>query len=323
MQNQQNEKLKILFFGLGSIGNKHARIIKEKYNHKLFAFRTKKGQVDNNFKIKEFFKIESAFETKPDVAFITNPTYLHIQTAHECIKRNTHLFIEKPISHSIENIDKIDKEIKKRHLITYVAYNLRFHPVLEKIKEITKNKKPIYFKSICKSYLPSWRDGQDYTRSYSAKKELGGGVLLDLSHEIDYITWIFGDIIKIDGYCDKISNLKINCEDIFEGEITSKTGVKGNIHLDYFTKKTKRTIEIQYDNETIEGDLLNNTIKIIKNNKEKISKLNYENDITYEKQIEYFFKQYHNKNEKMMNNYSEALKTFKKIMKFKNNNYKI
>ena len=99
--------------------------------------------------------------------------------------------------------------------------------------------------------------------------------------------------------------------------------MKGNIHLDYFTKKTKRTIEIQYDNETIEGDLLNNTIKIIKNNKEKISKLNYENDITYEKQIEYFFKQYHNKNEKMMNNYSEALKTFKKIMKFKNNNYKI
>jgi len=319
----QKDMLEILFFGLGSIGKKHARIIKDNYNYELIAFRTQKGQERNNLELKEINDLEKAFETKPDIAFITNPTYLHIETAIECTRRNIHLFIEKPISHSIENVDKLEKEILKRKLITYIAYNLRFHPVIEKIKEITELEKPIYFKSICSSYLPNWRSGQDYSKSYSAKKDFGGGVVLDLSHEFDYITWLFGEIKKIEGYCDKISNLKINSEDIMEAEITCKTGVKGNVHLDYFTKNTQRTFTIQYDDRIIEGDLINSTIKITKKNKEKTIQLKCEKDETYKKQIEYFFKQYHSKNTNMMNNYSEALKTFKKIMEFKNKSYKI
>lgn len=319
MKKTNSRKLSLLFFGLGSIGKKHAKIIEDNYDFDLYAYRTKKGQENNNLKIKEFTSIDDAFSIKPDIAFITNPTYLHVETALECAKRNIDLFIEKPISHSLENIDKLENEIKKRKLVTYVAYNLRFHPVIESLKELTsKDEKPIDFKVKCCSYLPDWRPKQDYSKSYSAKKELGGGVILDVSHEFDYISWLFGEIKKIDGYCDKISDLKINCEDIVEAYITCSSNIVGDLHLDCFSRNNERIIQVNYDDKLIEGDLIENNIKIIdKNGKEK--KISYKCNIddTYKKQIKYFFAQYQDKNYNIMNNYLEASKTFKKIMNFK------
>lgn len=319
MDVKKSTKLKILFFGLGSIGKKHASSIMDNYDFDLYAYRTGKGQEKNDLKIKEIYSLDGAFSINPDVAFITNPTYLHVETALECAKNNINLFIEKPISHSLENIDELENEIKKRKLFTYVAYNMRFHPVIENLKKIISEKeKPINFEVTCSSYLPNWRPKQDYTKSYSAKKELGGGVILDLSHEFDYISWLFGEIKKIDGYCDKISDLKIDCEDIVDAQITCSSNIVGDLHLDCFSRNKKRIIQINYDDKLIEGDLIENTIKIIdKSGKEK--KISYKCNIddTYKKQIEYFFQQYFDKNLTLMNNFSKASKTFKKIMNFK------
>lgn len=320
MQPEKTRKKKILFFGLGSIGRKHAKIIKNSYNYEIIAFRTKKGQEQNNLKIPEIYNLQEAFQTNPEIAFITNPTYLHMETALECAKRNIHLFIEKPISHNLTNVLELEKEIKKRNLITYIAYNLRFHPIIEKIKEITSNELPITYNVKSSSYMPDWRPNQDYSKSYSAKMEMGGGVTLDLSHEFDYITWFFGNIEKIEGYCDKVSYLEINSEDILEAEVTCETGIKGKIHLDYFTKNPERKIQIKYKDGIIEADLIKNTIK---DKHGKISEFKCEKDETYKKQIDYFFKNYNKKNTNMMNNYSEGLKTFKKIIEFKNKNCKI
>lgn len=315
----ENSKLKILFFGLGSIGKKHVSVIKNNYDFELFAYRTKLGQEKDDLEIQEFNNLEDAFSIEPNIAFITNPTFLHTETALECIKRNANLFIEKPISHSLEKLDELEKEIKKRKLFTYVAYNLRFHPVISELKNILNNgEKPIYFNVKCSSYLPDWRPKQDYTRSYSAKREAGGGVILDLSHEFDYMSWLFGEIRKIDGYCDKISHLDIDSEDILETQITCNKNIKGHLHLDYFSHINERKIKIYYNDKYVEGDLVNNSIKIIdKNNKEKITFFKCNQDETYKKQIQYFFEQYFNKNQNIMNNFPEALKTFKKIMSFK------
>ncbi len=319
MEKKKPSKLKIIFLGLGSIGKKHAGIIQDNYDFELYAYRTEKGQEKNDLKIKEFNKLEEVFSIKPDVAFITNPTFLHVSTALECAKRDIDLFIEKPISHSLENVDKLENEIRKRKLFTYVAYNMRFHPIMNNLKELTSgDEKPIYFRAICSSYLPNWRPRQDYSKSYSAKKELGGGVILDLSHEIDYLTWLFGEIKDIDGYCGKISNLEIDGEDILDAQITCNSNRKGNLHLDCFSRDKERKIQIYYNDKYIEGDLLKNTIKIIKKSgKEETIHHQCNLDDTYKDQIKYFFEQYYNKNLEVMNNFSEALKTFKKIMKFK------
>ncbi len=321
MQEKILEKLRLLFFGIGSIGKKHINIIKENYDFEIYAYRTNKGQEKNGLNIEEFTCLDDAFSIKPDVAFITNPTFLHIPTALECAKRNIDLFIEKPLSHSIENAYELESEIKKRNLFTYVAYNLRFHQVITNLKDIisAKKEKPIFFKIVCSSYLPNWRLNQNYSNSYSAKKELGGGVSLDLSHEFDYISYLFGEIKSISGYCDKISDLEIESEDIIEAQIRFDSDLKGNLHLDYFSLNSERIIQIYYNDEYLEGNLLKNSIKVIeKNGKER--SINYQCNIddTYKLQMQYFFKQYLKKNHNIMNNFSEALKTFNKIMEFKN-----
>jgi len=312
--------LKILFFGLGSIGKKHARIIKDNYHYELYSYRTHKGQEKSDLKIKEFKNLNDAFSINPDIAFITNPTYLHVQTALECVKRNINLFIEKPVSHSLEKTNELYNEIRVRKLFTYVAYNMRFNPVLMNLKNIIlREEKPIYFRVTCSSYLPNWRPKQDYKKSYSANDNLGGGVILDLSHEFDYISWIIGEIKKIAGTCGKISNLNIFSEDFIEAQITCNSNIKGNLHLDCFSKKQERKIQIYFNDRYIEGDLINNKI-MITTNKEKQKVLTYKCNLdeSYEKQIKYYFKQYHNNNFNLMNNFSEALKIFNKIMEFKN-----
>jgi len=321
MKKKSSDNLKLLFFGLGSIGKKHISIIKDNFDFEIFAYRTNKGQEKNGFKINEFYNLDEAFSIKPDIAFITNPTHLHIETSLECVKRNIDLFIEKPISNSLGKTDELDKKIKKRKLFSYIAYNMRFHPVISNLLKMLENKeKPIYFRAVCCSYLPNWRPSQNYSKSYSAKKEFGGGVILDLSHEFDYIDWIFGGIKKIDGFYGKVSDLKINSEDILNAQILCKSGIKGDLHLDYFSHKSERKIQIYYKNEYIEGDMIKNTINILKDKKIKTINYTCDKDFTYKKQIQYFFKNYQKGNYNIMNNYSEALKLFKKIMEFKKKN---
>ncbi len=320
------EKLKIAFFGLGSIGKKHAQILSDNFNHELYAYRTKMGQEHQlKLKIKEYTNIEDLFSLKPNIAFITNPTFLHAETALICANRDMDLFIEKPLSNNLNKLEEIGKEIKKRKLFTYVAYNLRFHPILQDIKRIvSENEKLSYFKVTCRSYLPKWRPNQDYIKSYSAKKEQGGGVLLDLSHEIDYIDWIFGEIKTMKGICDKISDLKISTEDIVKAQIICKKGIKGYLHLDYFSQQEERRIKVYLNDGYIEGDLINNSLKIIyEKGKTEIKNYKINKDQTYKEQLKYFFEQYKKQNYNIMNNFPEALKTFKKIMEFKENYCKI
>lgn len=319
MQKSLAKPLKLLFFGLGSIGIKHATILTEKFNVNVYALRTNKGQEKHNLPIHEFNNIEEAFSIQPDIAFVTNPTYLHVPTALECARRNISLFIEKPLSHSLEKLNELDKEIKKRKLFTYVAYNMRFHPIITYFKKnISNGEQPIYFRIICSSYLPSWRPKQHYENSYSAQKKYGGGVTLDLSHEFDYIAWLFGGLQQITGYCGKVSNLHINSEDITEAQITCPQNLHGSLHLDYLSLSNERKIQLYYNTKYLEGDLLKNTVTIIKKNK-KPQIIKYENspDDMYVKQLQYFIEQYNNKNLQNMNNFSEALKTYRKIMEFK------
>ena len=319
----KDEKLKIVFFGLGSIGKKHLKILQDNYDFEIYLYKTGKGQEKNDLQIKTFTDINEVFSIKPDIVFITNPTFLHVETALLCAKNNIDLFIEKSLSHNLDKIDELENIIKKNRVFSYVAYNMRFHPVIQNLKKMI-DEKPIYFKVICSSYLPNWRLNQDYSKSYSAKKQYGGGVTLDVSHEFDYISWLFNEIKNIEGVCDKVSNLDIETEDIIDVNITCKGGVKGNLHLDYFNSEEVRKIQIYYDDKYIEGDLINNTIITVdKNNEKHIEKFDSGKDETYTSQIKYFIDNYIDKNYNLMNNLDESVKTFKKIIMFKEKNCKI
>lgn len=309
--------MKIIFFGLGSIGQRHLRILLKNYKHEIFAFRTNKGQEKNEFNVKEIYGWNEFEHIAPDIAFITNPSFMHIDVAIECTKRNCSLFIEKPLGSSITGLDSLLNLVKQHNLSTYVAYNLRFHPIIEYLKNQVTKYKLAHLNILSSSFLPLWRPAQDYRKSYSSSSKLGGGVILELSHEIDYTKYLLGDIINISGHYGKMSNLEILCEDFADILIQSNNNAYANIHINFASHLPERIIKAEFEDFTICGDLINGVIK--KYSREKLDEeiiINIDHNNTYEKQLDYFF---NNFNPNMMNNIFEASVLFKKIISYKKN----
>ncbi len=167
-----------------------------------------------------------------------------------------------------------------------MAYNLRFNPIIKYLKKISKIHKPINVEISCGSYLPNWRK-RNYISTSSAKKNLGGGVLNDLSHEIDYANFIFGSLKRVFKFHEKISNLKINTED-YAVILCRSNKTKILILLDYISIKSKRLIKINFKNFTVEADLIKNVVDIYSLDK-KTKKVFKYND-TYSEQLKYLIR---------------------------------
>ncbi len=306
--------MKILFFGLGSIGQRHAKILKENYDFDLLAFRSGKNSPGNPLKIRELISWKNVEEIRPDAVFITNPTFMHIDTALKCCELNLKMFIEKPVDCSEENLHLLTNNVKRKELVTYIAYNLRFHPVIEYLKDFLKDK--IIYNAVIynSSYLPDWRPGTDHLKSYSANAAMGGGVILDLSHEFDYINYLFGPVISIAGNVKKASNVSVDAEDTMDAIIkTEKVDV--NLHQDYLSLHRERTLKINCETGYIHGDLVNSRIEFKGFKKSFVKDFDSDWNAMYRKQIDYFLNNINNPC--MMNNLADAGKLYKKILKFK------
>lgn len=310
--------MKVVFFGLGSIGQRHAKILLSDYKHDLYAFRSCINSVPNELGIKELKSWDEVKELKPDVAFITNPTSLHIETAIHCANLGCKLFIEKPIGKDTDKLDELIDLVKKNNLVTYVAYNLRFNPVIKKLKDYLNIHKPLYVRVVCTSFLPTWRPKVDHLKSYSANANMGGGAVLDLSHEIDYVDYLLGNIKEIKGSFSRLSNVTVDAEDYADILISSED-VPLNIHIDFLSQLRQRYIQIDFTGLTVVGDLIGAEIKEyekegLKNN----FQLPYERGQEYKEQIKYFFDNINNPT--MMNNLAQAITLYKQIIAFKNEN---
>lgn len=311
---------KILFFGLGSIGTKHIKLLKKNYNYKIYAYRSKNKNSKVN--IIKIYDLKDAFKIKPDIAFITNPTHLHIETAISCLKAGIkYLFIEKPLSNTLNNVEIFLREVEKSKAIVYIGYVMRFNPVLKKLKKLVDERKDqiFYANTVCRSYLPKWRPGIDYKEMYSSKREQGGGVILDLSHEFDYNEWLFGKIKSISGKYGKISELEIDSEDICNVSLKFENTMNASIYLDYFSLDNQRTINIFTPKEEIVADLINNEIKIISEKKIKKETIQFEKEYMYQQQLKYFLEGVENKSKKI-SNLLNAKELLEKLLKFKKNN---
>lgn len=307
--------MKIVFFGLGSIGRRHAEILTKDSGYDLYAYRSGKTEKGNDLGIKEIYSWEEVRKLKPDVAFITNPTFMHIDTALKCAELDLALFIEKPLDSRDEKLGLLIEEIKRRGLTTYVAYNMRFNPIIEFLKEYLKSKIVCHASVYNSSYLPNWRSGKNQIDSYSAQKAQGGGVVLDLSHELDYIDYLFGSIQEIKGIFDRAANVTRDAEDFLDAGIkTDKTYV--NLHLDFLSRHTERTIKIDCEDEYIFADLISGKMEFHKSAENiEIKRFEIDRNEIHKKQIEYFFRNINNS--ATMNNVTDASILFRKIIEFK------
>ncbi len=249
-------KKKLLIFGFGSIGVRHANLLFKigKISSVLFFSKRKNVSFKTTTSIKEI----TAFN--PDYILVCSETHKHFQHLRLIEKKfkNKIVLVEKPLFHKLMKF-RFDKNKY------FVGYNLRFHPVIKFLKKKIKKKEIFSVSIFCNSFLPNWRKNITYFNSYSSFKKKGGGVLLDLSHEIDYLQWLFGKVNLIEyKKIKKISNLKINSEDL--AQINGKINdINFYLNLTYFSRFQERRIVIDGKKETIVGDLIENNIKIITN----------------------------------------------------------
>ena len=298
--------MKISVFGSGSIGLRHlTNLIKLKKELKIssiFSYDTKNKKKFLG-ESKEFFftqNLKKAAENC-DVAFICVPTHLHNQTINKILKyTKCHFYIEKPLSSEIKDCLKTLKKIKQIKKKIGVGYMLVNHPVILKAQSLIKQKaigKIIFARAECGFYLPNWHPWEDYRKFYMAHKQQGGGVLLDTSHEINYLQRLFGKVKSIQGIVGKFSNLEITSDDLALSILKFKNNIVGHVHLDLLQFEKSRSFKIIGTNGVIEGSLSTNTIKIFKNNKKKAVKLklNYDFNNIYLTQLRQFWSLIKNK----------------------------
>lgn len=271
--------MKVCFIGLGSIGTRHIRnlsslLTDKKVEYRIDAVRSKKGELPADIEalIHTVYYDIKELEDDYDIIFITNPTSLHYDVIKQTIQKTKHMFIEKPIFEALDyDLNQLTFDPEG---IYYVACPLRYSTVIKYIRENLVTERIYSVRAISSSYLPDWRKGVDYRTIYSAKQAMGGGVSMDLIHEWDYITYLFGMpelTFSLNGH---YSNLDIDSDDlaIYIAKYKDKLI---EIHLDYFGRNLTRRLELYCEDYVIDADLINNKIEY-KGNKSKTVSLDAE-----------------------------------------------
>lgn len=257
------QQMKICFIGIGSIANRHInnlRLIGSQRNIKFTIDAYRRSPCINEG-VDHVYTNENDLPSDYDIIFITNPTELHLDSLHKFHDKGNHFFIEKPVV-SVNQLEKAKQIALRQESVYYVACPLRYNAVIQFIKNNIDLSEVISVRSISSSYLPDWRPGKDYRDTYSAHKSMGGGVSIDLIHEWDYLTYLFGMPEQVMSFIGKKSSLKIDSDDIavYIGEYNNKIV---ELHLDYFGRKTIREIQLFTNHDTIVGDLVRNKINYL------------------------------------------------------------
>ena len=289
----------VLVVGLGSIGKRHVNLLKEILpDIKVVALRHLDKEIKKGQKI-DFIvsNLKEALHLKPSFAIISNPSSMHIDSAMPLAEAGVHLFIEKPISSSLKNVENLINCTKKNQCKLMIGYNLRFSPSLNFFREEIYSKKIGRILSVrCEvgQNIESWRPEKQYFDSVSAKKDLGGGVLLELSHVLDYLSWIFGSTTWVSGHVFKQSKLKIDVEDTVHcilGYKFKNEEVIANVSLDFIRQDPVRNCIVVGEAGSLKWNGLKNSVEIY-TKEDKEWRILFQKDehrnFTYKKELMHF-----------------------------------
>jgi len=206
--------------------------------------------VEREYRVQVFGQLESALAEKPDVAFICNPSSLHIPVALACIRAGCDLFIEKPLSDGLAGLPELQALVEKQARIVMVGYQLRFHPCFLRMQELVRKGllgNLLGVRAAVGEYLPGWHRYEDYRQGYAARADLGGGVLLSQIHEFDYLYSLFGKAKRLFSIGGHWSNLEIDVEDVASTLMECEfAGRPLPVHLqqDYLQRPPQRQCEV-------------------------------------------------------------------------------
>lgn len=254
-----SSRRRFLVIGCGSIGKRHLGNLQALGAGELIGFDPRSDRRDEVLDkfgpdVLTVGDLDEAWRLGPDVAFITAPTSLHVPIALQAAEQGCHLFIEKPLSHDSAGVADLIAIVKRKGLVTLVGCNMRFHPGIAAVKRWIDEDaigQIVSARAEVGQYLPDWHPWEDYRQGYSARRDLGGGVILDCIHEIDYMRWMFGDARSVACLAGKRSRLKIDVEDTAAILIDFQRGPIGEIHLDYVQRAPSRACTVIGDEGTI------------------------------------------------------------------------
>jgi predicted dehydrogenase len=258
--------MKILIVGFGSIGRRHFRNLLHLGVHDFVFLRSGRSTLPDD-EIADFpveTNIKSALAHQPDAVVISTPTALHLDVAIPAAENGCHLFIEKPISHTMDRVDLLEKIVDQNHIRVLVGFHYRFHPGLQKVKDLITDQivgRSLSVRVHWGEYLPNWHPWEDYRTGYSARSDLGGGVILTLCHPLDYLRWMLGEVEAVWAFSDQLSDLALKVEDTAEIGLRFQNRVVGSVHLDYSQRPSSHRLEIIGTHGTIQWENTKNSIR--------------------------------------------------------------
>jgi predicted dehydrogenase len=258
--------MKVLFVGLGGIGQRHLRNFRRVLGEKLdpLAYRVRADSpvltdtlevepgVDlaTKYGLRTFVDYSQALDQAPDLVIVSNPSSLHVATARAAVQRGINVFVEKPLSHSADGVAELVSDAESTGAVGLVGYQLRFHPCLERVDAILRDRllgRVLSVNAHVGEYLPGWHKYEDYRQMYAARAELGGGVILSQIHEFDYLYWLFGMPSRLFTCGGHLSDLELDVEDVASSVMQIEldgTAVPVLLHQDYVQRPPSRGLEI-------------------------------------------------------------------------------
>ncbi len=252
--------MKILIAGLGSIGRRHFRNLISLGERDIVLLRTRKATLPDDeltgFPVET--NLEDALQRhKPDAVIVANPTSMHLDVAIPAAQAGCHILLEKPVSHSLDRLDVLQQAAQKSGSRILVGFQFRYHPTLNKAREVIASGalgKALTVHAHWGEYLPQWHPWEDYRQSYAARTDLGGGVIVTLTHPLDYLRYLLGDVESLWSFNGHISPLEVDVEDVAEIGLKFANGAVGGVHVNYFQRPPVHRLEIVGTNGTLHWD---------------------------------------------------------------------
>ncbi len=244
---------KAVIVGSGSIGQRHIRNLRSIGVGSIVALRSKKGHhkiLPAELNVIEVEEWEDVSKYKPDIAIISNPTSLHLEAIRKAIPLVKGIFIEKPVSDSLEGMEEVLSLLNEKKVVSFVGHNLIFHPIVKALRDFMTSRelgRPINIQCQVGQWLPDWHLYEDYRKAYYARKDLGGGVSRTLIHEIHLVTELAGPPIEVCSMLAKSDLLELDVDVISNVMVRHESGCVSQVHLDYIQKPSHRSGVITFE----------------------------------------------------------------------------
>jgi predicted dehydrogenase len=252
--------MKFLIAGLGSIGRRHFRNLRLLGENEIILLRSHKATLPDDELAG--WPVETELDValkqhKPDAVIVANPTSLHLDVAIPAAEAGCHILLEKPISGSLERVDQLEEAAKRSGSQILVGFQFRFHPTLRKAADLIAAGdlgKILTLHAYWGEYMPNWHPWEDYRQTYAARGDLGGGVIRTLTHPLDYMRWLAGEVTEVQALNGHLSPLELDVEDVAEIGLRFASGAIGGVHVNYVQRPPVHHLEIVGTGGTLRWD---------------------------------------------------------------------